>query len=504
MNRIQIFEEEQAELYKKKVELDKASRLEQYTLTEDEQKRLEELKHQYSIGNDNKMVTMVTTTNGSSSETSIKEYFRMVDDNMETTKNGLKLVNASDNNLLDSATSLVNSIQDIIYEQIQNMTVNDDGEVVSKDILETISNDINNLCINELKISNVDSDGINKYFSNYTITALKNILPKSFVETFIDSGLLISENAADDRDRIINIIGMMVMSKNEIGRINEYIEYSEKVMQVLIRLEECGKDLSEALKNPQTFSEAVERTRAETGNPKINELVMKYKSHFKDSNISINAGADYFAIRYVMMQELAKAYEKFKVEYSDKDELEAIDNEISESRRKSECYLDACQLETFAQVYSAYEFAAKSDKRTSRKGLNNQGKTYIDKVRKSKLNLSFPGYQATMKNSNEIFISYKQYIDSAVKKYNEMIDSAENCNITDLKKINCDTEVLAGVLLTIMARLLKKFTKNTSDKFNAISITSYYQRFSRIGTDLFTIWEMYKIVEPIVKYIESK
>ena len=165
MNRIQIFEEEQAELYKKKVELDKASRLEQYTLTEDEQKRLEELKRQYSIGNDNKMVTMVTTTNGSSSETSIKEYFRMVDDNMETTKNGLKLVNASDNNLLDSATSLVNSIQDIIYEQIQNMTVNDDGEVVSKDILETISNDINNLCINELKISNVDSDGINKYFS---------------------------------------------------------------------------------------------------------------------------------------------------------------------------------------------------------------------------------------------------------------------------------------------------------------------------------------------------
>lgn len=500
MNRIQIFEEEQAELYKKKVELDKASRLEQYTLTEDEQKRLEELKRQYSIGEDSKMVTVVTTTNGSSSETSIKEYFRMVDDNMETTKNGLKLVNASDNNLLDSATSLVNGIQDIIYEQIQNMTINEHGDIVSKELLESISSDINNLCINELKISNVDSDGINKYFSNYTITALKNILPRSFVETFIDSGLLITDNATEDRDRIINIIGMMVMSKNEIGRMNDYIEYSEKVMQVLIRLEECGKELSEALKNPQTFSEAVERTRAETGNPRINKLVMKYKVHFKDTNISVNAGADYFAIRYVMMQELAKAYEKVKAEYSDKDELEAIDTEILESKQKAECYLDACQLETFAQVYSAYESAAKSDKRTSRKGLNIQGKTYIDKVRKSKLNLSFPGYQPTMKNSNEIFISYKQHINASVMKYNEMINSVENSNIT----IDCDTEVLAGVLLTVMARLLKRFTKNTSDKFNAISITSYYQRFSRIGTDLFTIWEMYKIVEPIVKYIESK
>ena len=503
MNYIQLFEQEQEENFRRKMEINERYRKHNSTLTDEEKAKLEELKKRY---HSDKTVTIVTTTaTGESTEVAAIDYFRSVDENMETmnsvnaegVEQEVKLVNKSDDNFLDEAANAMKNMSSIIYDQIRNFMVN--PETSDERIREIILR-VSEICKQELGQSTITSDMVQAYFFKKTYKYIADLFPEDIIAEFITEDDVLNDPIAC-KEKLANIFGIMILQKDEFDATNEYIEQNMKVVQILSRLEECGHDLAEALKSPETFAEAVARSRADTGEPKLDEVVQKYKDFFK---VRVNGSYDYFTIRYVMMRELAAAYEKVKSEYGDQESIDIIQNEIDECYKKAERHLDVANLTHFRTVYEQFEKAAKTDKRTSKKGLQLQGRNYIEKIKKCKVDLSFPGYTPDMKNANAIYLGYLKRMKDVCAAYNSAIDKSVDNNLVDLKKIDCDVEAFADVLLVTMGRLMKSLNKNTSDKYDALELHGYFQRFSQIGLDLFSIPTFYDIVKPMVDYISEK
>ena len=108
-----------------------------------------------------------------------------------------------------------------------------------------------------------------------------------------------------------------------------------------------------------------------------------------------------------------------------------------------------------------------------------------------------------MKNASEIYLAYVKRMDDVIKAHNIAVDKAKAEGLNDLDRIECDTTTFAGVLLIVMGRLLKKLTKNTSYKFEMLEVNSYFQRFAQLGLDLFSIDEVYKIIRPMIDFIDG-
>ena len=495
MNHIQLFEQDQEEKFRRKMEINERYRQRNNTLTDEEKARLEELKEKFY--SNNKVVSIVTTSaTGETVEVDALEYFKSVDDNMEKMNDGLKLVNASDENILASATTAVTSVQNILIDQIRAYCL--DSEITDERIAEIISK-VSSICKKELGRSDITSDLVSAYFEKKTFKYMQDVFPADVISAFVPE-----EDIFDDpracKTKLTEIFSTMIIAKDEITSINEYIDHNEKVVQILMRLEQCGHDLAEELKSPEKFAEAVARTREDTGEPRLNEIADKYKDYFK---VRVNGSYDYFTIRFVMMKEMAKAYEKVIEEYTDPEDIEVIQNEIEESEQKALIYLDVANLDTFREVYEAYESAAKSDKRTNRKGLETQGRSYIEKIKKSKVNVAFPGYRPEMENASEIYLAYVKRMDDVIKAHNAAVDKAKENGLNDLDRIECNTTTFAGVLLIVMGRLLKKLTKNTAHKLEMLEVNSYFQRFAQFGLDLFSLDEVYKIIRPMIDFIDG-
>ena len=51
-----------------------------------------------------------------------------------------------------------------------------------------------------------------------------------------------------------------------------------------------------------------------------------------------------------------------------------------------------------------------------------------------------------------------------------------------------------------MGRILKRCTKNNSDKYDAITLDAYFQMFCRMGTDIYVMRDMWMLTQDFVKY----
>ena len=499
MNKIKLFEEEQQELFEKEQRRYAEQAKIDNTLTDDEKRRLDELKRKMAIDSSGKFLAMVQHTGGQTSELTVDEYLRSVDDNMSTMPDGTKLINASDDNFLESTGAMINTIKDMAYDQLMSMSVD---ENMSVERLNTIIVQVSDLCVRELKTSKITSDMVMEHFSKMTLKKISEIFPMDVIDTFTTE-----EERFDDprsaKEKLVSIFSMMIMSRNEVDDLNQYLDNTEKVVNVLLRLEACGKDLAEQLKNPEKFSEIVAKTRLNTGEPTVNPALEKYAGILNHPNTV----ADGFAVKYVTMMELAEAYRTIKAEYTDLEEIKTIEREIEESEEKANRYLNVYHLTDFAEAYKGYETSAKTDKRTNRSRLSTTCKSYIEKIKKCKVNLNFPGYLPEMKTANEIYLAYVKQMEIALSNYNAKIKTISTEEPGILQPINSDPEVFAGVLLIVMGRLLKKLSKNTSNKFESLELYGYFQRFTKMAhntNDVFTIWDVYSIIKPMIEYIENK
>lgn len=504
MNKIEQFVADQEDRQRRKIEIDQRYREHNTELTDDEKAKLAELKAKFH--HDDKSVSVVTRQYGGESvSVDIREYFRMVDQYMESATNSiskadLKLVNKTDDNIFANASELLSVFNTMTVDQIKGCAAK---ELTSEEIA-SISKHVSDVCKKDLGREKITSEMVTAYYEKAVKNWTYDDIVEHFGEEFTNAFLPESEcktNVLRTRTIFMNVISLLIVNSDEINNLNAYIDYNERVVEVLERLAKCGEDVADVLKIPEGFADAAARSREETGFPKLHEYAKKYSGYFK---IRADGSYDYFAIRYVMMRELAKAYEKVKPEYELLADIEIVDGEIEESLKKADCYLNVAELKTFKEVYAAYEASAMSDKRTSAAGLRTQGKGYVEKIRKSKVSLNFPGYMASYNNSNQILNGYYKHMTNVVKNYNAAIDVAKKDGVEGLEKIECDVDILAGVLLTIMSRLMKKLSKNTSDKYDALTLSSYFKRYAQIGMDLYSLPDMYNIVRPMVEYISNK
>ena len=504
MNRIEQFVYEQDDRRRRKIEIDQRYREHNSELTEEEKVKLAQLKEKFHY--DDKSVSVVTRQYGGEAvSVDIREYFRMVDQYMESTNNTmveekLKLVNKADENIFSNASELLSVFNTMTQDQLKAYT----SKSLSPEELSKISLHVSEVCKKDLGRDKISSELVERYYEKeikgWAYEDFVEHFGAEFADAFLPEGDC-KNNILRTRSMFMNVIGLLIVNSDEITNLNAYIEYNERVVEVLERLAKCGEDVAEVLKSSEGFADAAARSREETGFPKAHDYANEYSEHFE---IRADGSYDYFAIRYVMMRELAKAYEKVKSEYETEADIEVVDNEIQESLKKADCYLDVAELTTFKEVYAAYEASAKSDKRTSANGLRVQGKTYVEKIRKSKVNLNFPGFMASYNSANEILNGYYKHMHNVISNYNAALDVAEKEGITGLEKIECDVDVFAGVLLTVMSRLMKKLTKNTSDKFESLTVASYFKRYAQIGMDLYSLPDIYNIVKPMVEFISNK
>ena len=504
MNRIKQFVDEQDERRRRKIEIDQRYRQHNSELTEEEKLKLAQLKEKFHY--DDKSVSVVTRQYGGEAvAVDIREYFRMVDQYMESTNNTmaeekLKLLNKVDDNIFSNASELLSVFNTMTTEQLKAYTT----KSLTPEELSKISLHVSEVCKKDLGRDKITSELVEAYYEKaikgWSYDDFIEHFGSEFVEAFLPENGCRS-NILRTRSIFMDVIGLLIVNSDEIKNLNAYIEYNERVVEVLERLAKCGEDVAEVLKSSEGFADAAARSREETGFPKAHDYAKEYSEHFE---IRADGSYDYFAIRYVMMRELAKAYENVKPEYELASDIEVVDNEIQESLKKADCYLDVAELTTFKDVYAAYEASAKTDKRTSASGLRVQGKAYVEKIRKSKINLNFPGFMASYKSTNEILNGYYKHMHNVITSYNAALDVAEKEGITGLEKIDCDVDIFAGVLLTVMARLMKKLTKNTSDKFESLTVASYFKRYAQIGMDLYSLPDIYNIVKPMVEFISNK
>ena len=508
MNKIDQFLAEQNDRRRRKIEIDQRYREHNSELTDEEKAKLAELKEKFH--SDDMAVNVVTRRYGGESvSVNIREYFRMVDQYMEANSTQvtdmMKLVNKADENIFSNAAELINVFSGLTKTQLESYA----GKELSVEFLTNMSKHISDVCRADTGREIINSDFAVAYYEketrNWTIEDFENHFGKEFVETFL-YGYMTGDrprqtNILTARRHLVDVIGLFIVHNDEIANLNAYIEYNERVVDVLERLAKCGEEIADVLKSPEGFADAAARSREETGYPKLHDYAKVYSDHF---DIRADGSYDYFAIRYVMMRELAKAYEQAKPEYTVVADIEVVDTEIKESLKKADCYLDVAELKTFREIYAAYESAAKADKRTSAAGLKTQGKGYVEKIRKCKISLNFPGYKADLNNANQIMAEYYKYMDNVITTYNLAIAEAAKQGVTGLEPIECDHEIFAGVMLTVMARLLKKLTKNNFDKYDSLTVSSYFKRYAQIGMDLYSLSDIYAIIKPMIDYISSK
>ena len=508
MNKIQLFEEDQERQFKREQEINDRYNKQATTLTEDEKKRLEELKKKMNIDSSGKLLAMVNNEGGQVTEMTMSEYLRTVDENMSTLQDGTKLINASDDNVLGMARELVNgTIQAATRDQIRWKMVDyslDPDNEISDEVVDGICARVSKICseLTGIPERNLKSEAVSEYLSKFTLQAYMEKFPMDVIDAFTTEEQR-HDNPIECRQLLTDVFSLMIVEHNEVDDLNQYLNNTEKVVNVLIRLEACGKDLAEELRNPEKFSEIIAKTRLDTGEPTINPAVEKYINILKHPNMV----ADAYAVRYVTMMELANAYEKIKPEYEDPEEIAAVDREIEESHEKAARYLNVYHLTDFAEVYNAFAEASKTDKRISKSRMPALCKSYIDKIKKCKVNVSFPGYRPEMKTSNEIYLGYVKQIDAAIDNYNAKIQALTDEDREELKPITCDKETFANVLLCVMGRLVKKLSKNTADKFDSLELSSYFQRIGRMAHnehDVCTLWDIYEVIHSMVEYIENK
>ena len=60
--------------------------------------------------------------------------------------------------------------------------------------------------------------------------------------------------------------------------------------------------------------------------------------------------------------------------------------------------------------------------------------------------------------------------------------------------------VLAISVALLMGRIVKALTKNTSTKYDAIMLDSYFQLFCRMGLDIYIMQDVWSLVKDFVEY----
>ena len=191
-------------------------------------------------------------------------------------------------------------------------------------------------------------------------------------------------------------------------------------------------------------------------------------------------------------------------------------DEITEATNKMEVYKSITNLDLFKELYAILEDRYMHGVKMSQKFLIKECMDAIERAKKCKLNVPYPGYKGTTNKVDQIFKSYMIAYPQMIGNYNKAIldvcqkVTADGAPLpeTNIEAIALEdysgkqvAKVFSLLLSVMMGRIMKKCTGNNQTKYDAIILDSYFQMFCRLGMDIYVMNDIWVMMKPLVKYV---
>ena len=342
-----------------------------------------------------------------------------------------------------------------------------------------------------------------KKLKKYNARQLMQILPQEFIDLYVSK----KEQATNPdmtKEKLIATIAYLVVTGPEADYLNEYIDRENRMALISKELLQCQVDFSDMLKDERYMADIIREAYKYA--PKDESF---WSKHIQIPNRVHNE----FAQRAVMYQKYLEGYLKISDEHAgDEDAQKIIQEEIEDCNAKIEVYQSVCNLEIIPQLWKTLMDRYKSNKKMSTEFIYKEALNAIDKVKRCKQDLPFPGYDGNSKKPEIVFTSYLTAFTKMIDNYNEELEKAMKTadDTTDLRGIGKlhlngydDTDVhtiFAMLLLILMGRVLKKYFSNSMTKYDAIALDSYFRIFCKIGTDIYIMQDFWNYMKEDVKY----
>lgn len=454
-------------------------------LTEKDLESLEKIKRDFSV--------VVSETDGvGRKETPVDEYTASIESRVEHLKNSLgndttlRMVNRGD--IRKTTEEIQKDVRDKVLTTMR--TLSNDETLEAEDYMKINNEAITALC-SYFNMKIVDADRLASKMANLGARQLISILPKRFVELYMGETEITNKNANKIKERLIAAVAYIAVTGPEMDYLNDYIEHENHLVEVGQRLIKCQIELTDVLKTDESLAEVLKRSRVALPDYEI------WSKYIKEPAFVMNQ----FAQRAVTHDMLADSYEKLLEEYTDEDAVARIKTEVLESRLKAEMYRTVTNLEQFRYLLKVYMERIDKDKRKSMKMLEKDALDAVIRIKRCKLNLSFPGYTGKEYNDKQILDAGRTALRNAITQYVNTLDTIRE-RVTDLNVPThiVDADKCALLLIIVMGRLVKSLTRNNAfDKYNAIMLDAYFQMFCEVSADIYV---MNDILTEISKYDE--
>ena len=469
----------------------------------------------------NQVVVTDEDPHGTKVNQPISEYAKSLDDRVAEIKddvNGnkvIKLINSGD--IKANGDELKEKARQEALKACRNLATKKGEDLTDEDYIR-----INDSAIEALtkyfKLDRLTSDAIMPKLRKTSLAQIHKILPEEFANIYIDNKDLIA-NGYRGKEQILSVIEYLCVTGPELDYLNQYIDDENKLAMVSQRILRCQVDFMDMLKDEKTMSELVARTV---------EIAPNDESFWSKYIKIPNRISNEFAQRYVLQEKYKEAYTKLLDEYPITDDMseheveinmkarDLILDEIAEATNKMEVYKSITNLDLFKELYVILEDRYMHGVKMSQKFLIKECMDAIERAKKCKLNVPYPGYKGTTNKVDQIFKSYMIAYPQMIGNYNKAIldvcqkVTADGAPLpeTNIEAIALEdysgkqvAKVFSLLLSVMMGRIMKKCTGNNQTKYDAIILDSYFQMFCRLGMDIYVMNDIWVMMKPLVKYI---
>lgn len=490
-------------------------------LTQQERDRLAELE------NTRRLVVSETTQTGMKKDTGLAEYAKSLDDRMAAItesapmRETLKLINSGD--ITKSTEEMKAQTRENAIKAFRELSVTE--EDISDDDYMEINNRTFAALQQYFNMERMDADIIVKKLSKLSLRQICDILPAEFTKTYVTEHE-IAINHVKAKERMLASLSYLAVTGPEMDYLNEYIEDENRLAMVSQRLLQCQVDFADMIKDERTMSEIIRDTV---------DLCPVDTSFWAKYIKMPNRVHNEFAQRVVLQTRYKEAYEQILEEYpaisleeyadqpeelSEKareaavvDRARAmIQAEIDEASNKIDVYTNVTEMELLKEKWPMIvgRFGPNSkQKKMSMDYLIKEAVAAIERIRRCKQDLPFPGYDGS-KRPEAIFMAFVRDYTHMIERYNAAateISEKEPDQDVHSFMIRIDgipdeatATVLAISVALLMGRIVKALTKNTSTKYDAIMLDSYFQLFCRMGLDIYIMQDVWSLVKDFVEY----
>lgn len=470
-------------------------------LTDEERRTLEEIRSE-------KRLTVVQEDEfGRKTEVTAAEYVKELDDRIVKTNTTppVKLMDGFD--LPDVAKvhdEMADTVKSKVIGQINDLT----GTELDTAEFDRLTEETMTALRKMFKMDTLDADRVIGKLSKMPLSVIAASLPRDIITTFCSEDEL-RYHQAKAKQTLVAAIGFLIVTGPQLDNLTDYINHENRKMTVMARITQCEVDTKTMLTSDESLAQLVEETK-----------------HLRDDRAAsfeeiIHQQPDpcytLFSKYAVMSDKMADAYLELMEEFQDAEDRVLIEKEVEINRNKANVYRSICNLDLFNSRAIIYLDSIRNDKRISADYIEKQAMDVVDRLKRLKIPVSFPGYTGNETTSREVYYQYigimigridretKKRDPGVVESYNtaiKMLDRSDK-DTSDLMPIKHDAKLFADAIIIIMGRIAKYLSRNTSTKYDAIIMDGYFKLFCMMPSDIFMINHMNKILTPIMDHIKS-